>query len=564
MENFNKENIIKHHALYHRFAYAILIFLSIALYWEKNEVELGNIIMYCLVFGVFLVLDVVMLHFSYLNSIKVFSRFRIAEIFAYCILLPNIQHNAFWLICSVYVVILMLAVEFMEYGTGKDFDASTITVKKIFVGIAIGLNVMLAYRTRTDYEWVNYALVAILILIVVFFVVDWLLLSEKEFREYSNRLLYERSNMEKTNEKLIDYQERVKAINEQINFQKIDLNRMIKELEQVNRETEAQNNLMSFMASTFDVVKCINVLTDTVVDTMNVKICGLFIEKDIFLNKEPAIVIRTNYSSMEHRLRKEFPSIYRDMKNNIKRSHIVSQNYIEDYKFVGDTSLCTFAMIPIMDGNNIYGMMLVGSDQSKFFEKGLSFYETCLVELNIAVKSAALYLKTQDISRKDGLTGIYNRVYFMELFGEVSKKATQNKKSLSVALFDIDKFKSVNDTYGHLMGDEVIKMVARVAAKYAEQYDGFSCRYGGEEFLVVLPEKDQNDTLPILEKMHDEIRNTIVTYKDTSLSVNVSIGYSTYPELCKDVDLLVSRADKAMYYSKEHGRGRLIVDNDQL
>ena len=232
--------------------------------------------------------------------------------------------------------------------------------------------------------------------------------------------------------------------------------------------------------------------------------------------------------------------------------------------FIGDININSLALIPLMDEIRMFGLMIVGSDKEDFFDKGLNYYESCIVEFGVAIKSSNLYLKTQDMARKDGLTGIYNRLYFKELFADAASLAVKNNMPISVALFDIDKFKNVNDTYGHLMGDEVIKMVAHVSETYAEKNGGFACRYGGEEFLIVLPGFDEKQALPILEDMHETIKTTGVRYNDMEIFINVCIGYSTYPSLCDDVYLLVSRADRAMYYGKRNGRGRLIMDSPSL
>ena len=109
--------------------------------------------------------------------------------------------------------------------------------------------------------------------------------------------------------------------------------------------------------------------------------------------------------------------------------------------FVGDANINALAFLPLKDKKKIYGLMIVGSDEENFFEKGISYYEGCIVDFNANIKSTKLYLQMEDMARKDGLTGIYNRVYNTELFKKVSKEAVLKNKTLSVALFDIDKFK---------------------------------------------------------------------------------------------------------------------------
>ena len=135
---------------------------------------------------------------------------------------------------------------------------------------------------------------------------------------------------------------------------------------------------------------------------------------------------------------------------------------------------------------------------------------------------------------------------------------------MSVALFDIDKFKSVNDTYGHLAGDEVIKCIASVAEQCIEKYDGFVCRYGGEEFVAALPNKKLEIAQPIIEELFEEICSKIVKYNEYEIPISVSIGLTSYPEICKNTDELLKRADWCMYYAKEHGRHQINVDDGSV
>ena len=132
-------------------------------------------------------------------------------------------------------------------------------------------------------------------------------------------------------------------------------------------------------------------------------------------------------------------------------------------------------------------------------------------------------------------------------------------------LFDIDKFKRINDTYGHLVGDEVIKKIASITAHAIEETElGFICRYGGEEFVIALPDMSVEQALPIIQKLHTEIATTAVEAYGHVVTMNVSIGVSAYPELCDDVNQLIKRADWSMYYAKEHGRGQIKVDGPDV
>ncbi len=447
----------------------------------------------------------------------------------------------------------------------SEFDKSTIFARKIIFCIIVFLKTCFCLNKTTEEQWFTYVFIQLVLVAVLFLITDSYVHLSETYDSIKRKLTIEKSTIESNNQKLIDYQEKVKNINEQLNYQKIDLAKTLRDLEQVNTEIESHTKIMKYMASTFDLLKCMNVITDAVMDIKKTKLCVFYVDKNVYQNKESSCIIKTNYTSMQRRLKKDIEDIFEVMSKELgDKNRILTGTSIKEYRFVGDANINSLAFFPIKDKKRTYGIMIVGSDETNFFDKGTSYYESCIVEFNSAIKSTNLYLQMEDMARKDGLTGIYNRIYNTELFKKVSKEAVLKNKNLSVALFDIDKFKKVNDTYGHLAGDDVIKMVARVASKYADKYNGFACRFGGEEFLLTLPDKDEKEAVEILEAMHNEIKNTIVTFGDVDISINVCIGVSSYPSLCDNPDLLVNRADAAMYYGKKHGRGRLVIDNPEL
>ncbi len=561
MIDFNMDKFIKNHLLYHRLAYIAMMFLTVILGLFKIVENTNLILCACFILAAFFVCDLVLVKLDYFDSVNVYLVIRYCELLFYTILQPYLIDDVFILVPAVIFCVL-ISLEFVIYFS--EMDTLTINFRKLLLFVPNIIAIIVAFVVIGENKGLAYFFVCVISLLVEFYIVEWFDTQNKLYETLTNRLTIEKSEIESTNEKLIDYQERVKTINEKINYQKIDLARVNKELEQANIEIESQSEIMRYMASTFDVLKCINVITDTVMDVKKPKLCALYIDKDIFMNKYGSCIIKTNYTSMQRRLKKEIEHIYEDFcdKKEVARTYIGEE--LKQFNFIGEVNINSMAILPLVDGAKYYGVMIIGSDDTFFFSKGLKYYESCIVEFNVAVKSTQMYLKMEEMARKDGLTGIYNRIYFTELFGEAAKNAIKNGSNLSVALFDIDKFKSVNDTYGHLAGDLVIKMVASIGNKYAELNEGFACRYGGEEFLVVLPDYDDKQALKVLEEMHEEIKSTPVMFNDQSISVNVCIGLSSYPNICDNADILISRADKAMYHGKKNGRGRLIVDGPQI
>jgi diguanylate cyclase (GGDEF)-like protein len=457
------------------------------------------------------------------------------------------------------LISIILGIEYIvidsSYGNGS------VGGRKLILCVITFTFIVLSYTYTIEGAWLIYMILRIVSVGVIFYMSEYILSTYEECNSQMNVLYSRITGYERDNNQLMEYQQRVKEINEQINFQKVELTRAYTELEQINIETKAQADIMKYMSSTFDIPKCVNVIIDAIMEVKKPKLCAVYLSKDAYNNSEGINSIKTNYASMQRRLNKDIEHIFLELAPNDAEAEVLHGESVKKYRFIGDTNIETLALLPIKSSGKTYGVMIVASDVNSFFDKGLDFYDNCITEFVISVKTTKLYLKTQDMARKDGLTKIYNRVYFMELFEEAAKTAVQKKQPLSVALFDIDKFKSVNDTYGHLAGDKVIKMVAQTGLKYADKYNGFTCRYGGEEFLLVFPGKDEQEALEILEEFHNEIKSTKVGYNEFSIDVNVCIGLSSYPNICRDPELLVNRADISMYYGKKHGRGRLVLDN---
>ncbi len=561
MIDFNMDKFIKNHLLYHRLAYIAMMFLAVILGLFKVITNTNLILCACFIIAAFFVCDFVLVKLNYFDSVNVYLVIRYSELLFYTVVQPFIIDEIF-LFLPVFVFCVLVALEFVIYFS--DMDTLTINFRKMLLIAPSVIASIITLVTLGEDKGLAFLLGHTVFLLVLFYLVEWFDMQNSIYEKHVQKIKLEKSEIESTNEKLVEYQERVKTINEKINYQKIDLARVNKELEQANIEIESQSEIMRYMASTFDVLKCINVITDTVMEVKQPKLCALYIDKDVFMNKYGSCIIKTNYTSMERRLKKDIEQIYTDFSEKKEISRIYTGEDLKQFKFLGEVNINSIAILPLIDVTNYYGVMIIGSDDAFFFSKGLKYYESCIVEFNVSVKSTQMYLKMEEMARKDGLTGIYNRIYFTELFKEASKTAVEDNCNLSVALFDIDKFKNVNDTYGHLAGDLVIKMVASIGDKYAEKHNGFACRYGGEEFLVVLPDYDVEQALKVLEEMHEEIKSTPVSFNGTDISVNVCIGLSSYPSICDNTDILISRADKAMYHGKKNGRGRLVVDNPQI
>jgi diguanylate cyclase (GGDEF)-like protein len=153
----------------------------------------------------------------------------------------------------------------------------------------------------------------------------------------------------------------------------------------------------------------------------------------------------------------------------------------------------------------------------------------------------------------DGLTQVYNKRYFMETLERELGRSTRYRRELSLVMFDIDHFKKINDTYGHLAGDQVLKTLA-LTVKGRIRREDIPARYGGEEFAIVLPEIDGANARQFAEKIRRLVETTDFFFEGTKIDVTISMGVATLDNDTTDAAALIKRADEHLYEAKRAGR----------
>jgi diguanylate cyclase (GGDEF)-like protein len=163
-----------------------------------------------------------------------------------------------------------------------------------------------------------------------------------------------------------------------------------------------------------------------------------------------------------------------------------------------------------------------------------------------------------DSLKYDSLTGLYTRRTFDDMFLRETERATRYGLELSVLFFDLDDFKKINDTFGHLAGDETLKHVAGIVMGAIRTID-IAVRYGGEEIVVVLPETGKVNALVLGERIRKRVEETKHEYEGQIISVTISGGLATFPIDATDTTNLIKNADIAVYRAKEEGKNNIIV-----
>lgn len=209
--------------------------------------------------------------------------------------------------------------------------------------------------------------------------------------------------------------------------------------------------------------------------------------------------------------------------------------------------------------NDIPIGVLVLTSMKNYSEESVSRIGMFSQNLSLALHNAIIHEQMQRLAAIDPLTGLLNRRYGMIRLREEYSKAVRSEGSLGVIMFDLDFFKKVNDTYGHLAGDRVLVHISKLVKPILREGDVLM-RYGGEEFCAILPGASSEDSLKMAERIRFAVQESKVVYSEFEIKVTLSLGVSSYPENdIKHEQELLAVADETLYISKESGRNKSTV-----
>jgi diguanylate cyclase (GGDEF)-like protein len=247
----------------------------------------------------------------------------------------------------------------------------------------------------------------------------------------------------------------------------------------------------------------------------------------------------------------------------VKNMETINLSDVRDYRQpvmpFRTANVCSVVVVPLLYEREILGILVLLSEETHAFSpQQKEILEVLGNQASISMANARFHSEIERLAVTDGLTGLFNHRHFQERLSQEFLRLGRFTEPMSLLLLDIDYFKKVNDTYGHPVGDAVLKGVAGKVRKTIRTID-IPARYGGEEFAVVLLNTDAKGAMNMAERLRNAVSETAFHSEGRTFNVTLSIGISTYPDGIKSKEELIERADKALYHAKRSGRNRSVL-----
>ncbi|MDQ7778089.1 MAG: diguanylate cyclase [Planctomycetota bacterium] len=326
-----------------------------------------------------------------------------------------------------------------------------------------------------------------------------------------------------------------------------------------------QLNFLSHEINTFDLDALARVVVEKIPLLVSARYVSLFLydykNDELALKKHnhqsdisTKIVLRHHQNSlMGLVLRDKKPVLVRNI-DDFERQLGEKLDRTFAFKYATKSCLC----VPLMAGNIICGVLnLADKTDGTFFNEmdDLPVIEQLSHLIGAALQNSFLFNEIQQQARMDGLTKLANYKTFYEFLKAEVHRSTRYHHNLCLIMMDVDGFKQVNDQHGHPAGDSLLRQVAQLIASYVRQED-LAARYGGDEFVVILPETPLSGGLIVANRIIEKLRKHRFTYEGATLDIRVSMGIADLQEGMVVTDL-VKKADGAMYQAKAKGKNRL-------
>lgn len=315
------------------------------------------------------------------------------------------------------------------------------------------------------------------------------------------------------------------------------------------------------------------VLTDMIMGVMGVTTCYLWSKAETGENRLEDYTyeyssLKSKGQHLEKEALEEYTLYFRSIELNnefksiescalpyaikhLKRIHVFKTEEIEGSLISEVSKPGSRIVVPLKDfqNGNRFGYLVLEHKEKDFFTaNNITFFETLSIYIASSVENSKLLQRVSDQSVRDPLTETYNRSFLKQSLQTVKA----NYSHITVGVIDIDNFKIINDELGHIQGDTVLKAIAQLAKGIVEDYNGDVIRYGGDEFIIVLP-MTLEEGVYVLEQFRKSVYYLQVVH-ELKTSISVTIGVCAYPELTEKYKAIIEKADYALIKGKTKGK----------
>ncbi|KJS03928.1 MAG: hypothetical protein VR68_00060 [Peptococcaceae bacterium BRH_c4a] len=326
-------------------------------------------------------------------------------------------------------------------------------------------------------------------------------------------------------------------------------------------EVEAAYTLSRDLASQRDLNSTVQIIAKAAAEMVDIEYSAIFladIDGNLLIRSFhgiPSGMVEKYNDKPYHVDGPEIKDLYRN-KSPLIHGDVRNKNNLKPLIIIPDVfSLYSF---PVFYENRLIGLInLYSSDKNKLSKDKIYLIQSLSGQVNTAITNFYEFQKIKAMASTDGLTGLFNKKYFLENINMEVNSASASASTLSLAMIDIDNFKVINDTFGHQAGDAVLKEVAGIVTQSLRDSDCI-CRYGGEEFAVIMPETSKEKALEVMERVRSRVEMASVPRNETDhLNITISVGVASYPQDCDSSETLISHSDTALYAAKRSGKNKV-------
>jgi diguanylate cyclase (GGDEF)-like protein len=356
---------------------------------------------------------------------------------------------------------------------------------------------------------------------------------------------------------------RIEEIRENINILEDEHNKHKKEAISLEKKEERYNSLkdiVSVLNSTLLIEDVIKKIMDNAFDIVNKSDSGLLFLVDT-AKQELHLAFSKSKASAES-IKTKKGDILDDWIFK-QRQALLVEDIKKDFRFSEDRFngyerlFRSVISCPLMEGHKVLGILRLENHRPyNYTSEDLRLLDIICDIGAVSLQNAVLYKQTLDLAIRDGLTGLFLRRHFLDRLKEELSHCLRNNSSCSFLMIDVDNFKNYNDEYGHTAGDMVLKLISKVLLNIVDT--GISCRYGGEEFLILLPDTSKKEAFRMADSIRRAVKKESIELRRVKTHITVSIGLAVFPEDGKVQDELIMKADECLYKAKREGKDRVV------